>query len=101
MCIYPTPLPWAKYDTKSIFEHSKASLNSEVSLQTGCQTKAKKSRLSYYLPIAGGGRRRTVIFLKAINAMRNPNRIWTRIADSITNNDNRYANHAFILSYDD
>ena len=43
----------AECDIRSIFNQSKASLNSAFSFsQTGCLTKAKEPSVPYYLPIA-------------------------------------------------
>ena len=52
----PTPPPArAGYDTKSIFNRSLTSLNSDFSFSwTSCFTKAEETSLLYYLPIAGG-----------------------------------------------
>ena len=64
VCIYPTALPQAGFDTRSIFEQSTANLNSEFSIQISCLTKAKELSLSYYLPITGGRRDGFTPFLK-------------------------------------
>ena len=52
-CIYPTPLPEARCDAKSIFKLCKASLNSEffISLPNWL-TNVKEHSLTYYISIA-------------------------------------------------
>ena len=90
----PNPSARAAYDTRSIFKRSLTGLNSEFSFfLTSCLTKAEKSSLSYYWPIAGG---RTIGFipfprvlvLYEMQSVRS--RIWTRVAVSISNDDNHY-----------
>ena len=55
ICIYPTPPPQTRSNTRPIFQQSTAGLNSEFFfLQTGCLTKAKEPNLPYYLLIAEG-----------------------------------------------
>ena len=50
VCICPTPMPLAGYDTRSIFKYSTAGWNSEFSFSlTGCLTKARELSLSFYL----------------------------------------------------
>ena len=51
ICIYPTPLPQAECDTRSIFKRSLIGLNSEFSL-TSYHAKRKEHSLPYYLPLA-------------------------------------------------
>ena len=55
--IYPTSLPWERYDTRSVFEQNAASLNLLFSFFI---TKAKNPSLPYYLPIAKDGKKRWI-----------------------------------------
>ena len=84
----------AGYDTRSIFKRSLTSLNSEFSFSlTSCLTKAEEHNLSYYLPIAGG---RIIGFIPfpMLFVQREMqlawSRIWTRVAVSISYDDNHY-----------
>ena len=54
LCIYPTPPPQVACDTRSTFEWSKTSLNSEFSFSIDCLTKAKEISLPYCVFIVGG-----------------------------------------------
>ena len=66
----------------------------QFSLQTGCLTKVKELSLPYYLPIT---ERNTEGFmpLPSVQArsetLTTSFRIWTRVTDSISYDDNRYA----------
>ena len=76
------------------FKRSLTGLNSEFSFsETSCLTKAEEPSLPYYLPIAGGGifgfiPFPTVLVLCEMQSVRS--RIWTRIAVSISRDDNHY-----------
>ena len=84
----------AGYDTRSVFKAEFNSLNSEFSFSlTSCLTTAEEPSLPYYLPIAG------VIIIGFISFPRVLvqcemqsvlSRIWTRIAVSISHDDNHY-----------
>ena len=93
MRIYPTPPPRTGFDTKPVFKLSITDLNSEFSFSTSYITKAKEHNLRYYWPIAG---RRTNGFMpfSKTSTQRNTriasSKIWTRITDSISKDDNRY-----------
>ena len=82
------------YDTSSIFKRSLTSLNSEFSFSlTCCPTKAEEPSLSYYLSKAGGSiigfipfpRVLVLCEMQSVSFM-----IWTRVAVSISYDDNRY-----------
>ena len=90
----PNPSVRAGYGTWSIFKRSLTGLNSEFSFsQTSCLTKAEELSLPYYLPIAG---RRIIGFipfprvLVLCETQLASSRIWTRIAVSISYDDNPY-----------
>ena len=108
ICIYPTPLQWAGYDTKSILKWSKASSSAIVSIlhlcrphkfsffffQTGCLTKVKEPSL-FYLPIA----RRTFGFMTFPRALVQSemqtalSMIWTQVTNFISYSNNCYTKH--------
>ena len=90
----PNPSAREVYDTRSIIKRSLTDMNSEFSFSlTSCLTKAEEPSLSYYLPIAG---ERIfgfipfprVVVLCEMQSVRS--RIWTRVAVSISCNDNQY-----------
>ena len=91
--IFTNPSARAGYDTRSFFKRSLTGLNSEFSFsKTSCLTKAEEPSLPYYLLIAGGiigfipfPR---VLVLCEMQSVRS--RIWTRVAVSISCDDNHY-----------
>ena len=92
--IFTTPSGQAGYDTMSIFKWSWIGLNSEFSFPlTSCLTKAEEPSLPYYLPIAGG---RIIGFIPFPSVLvlcemqSASSRIWTRVAVSISYDDNHY-----------
>ena len=98
ICIWwsylPNPSARAGYNTRSIFKRSLTGLNSEFSFSyTSCLTKAEEISLPYYLPIAGG---RIIGFIPfpgvlVLCEMQSvSSRIWTRVAVSISYDDNHY-----------
>ena len=94
MILFTNPSARAGYDTRSIFKRSLTSLNSEFSFSlTSCLTKVVEPSLSYYLPIVGG---RIIGFIPfprvlVLCEMQSAwSRIWTRVALSISNDDNHY-----------
>ena len=94
MILFTNPSTRAGYDTRSIFKLSLTGLNSEFSLSyTSCFTKAKENSLPYYLPIAGGRIIGFIPFprLLVLCEMQSvSSRIWTRVAVSISYDDNHY-----------
>ena len=92
--IFTNPSARAGFDTRSIFKRILTGLNSEFSFsQTSCLTKAEDSSLPYYLPIAGG---RIIGFIPVPRVLVQcemqsvSSRIWTRVAVSISYDDNHY-----------
>ena len=84
----------AGYDTMSIFKRSLTGFNSEISFsKTSCLTKAEEPSLSYNLPIDGG---RIIGFIPyprvlVLCEMQSvSSSIWTRVAVSISYDDNNY-----------
>ena len=95
LVLFTNPSARAGYDTRSIFKRSLTGLNSEFSFSwTSRLTKAEEPSLSYYLPIAGG---RTIGFipfprvLVLCERQSVSSRIWTRVAVSISCDDNYYS----------
>ena len=76
------------------FKRSLTGLNSEFSLSsTSCLTKAEEPSPSYYLPIAGGRIIRFIPFPRVLvlcEMQSVSSRIWTRVAVSISCEDNHY-----------
>ena len=95
-CIsYLTPPPLGQDMTQSqFFKQSLTGFNSEFSFsKTSCLTKAEKSSLPYYLPIAGGRIIGFIPFPRVLvlcEMQSVSSRIWTRIAMSISYDDNHY-----------
>ena len=90
MILFTKPSARAGYDTRSIFKRNLIGLNSE----TSCLTKAEEPSLSYYLPIAGGRIIGVIPFPRVLmlcEMQSVSSRIWTRIAMSISYDDNHYA----------
>ena len=92
--LFTNPSARAGYDTRSIFKRSLTGFNSEFSFSyTSCLTKAEEPSLSYYLPIAGG---RIIGFIPSPRVLvlcemqSVSSRIWTRVAVSISFDDNDY-----------
>ena len=92
----PNPSARAGYDTRSIFffKRSLTGLNSEFSFSlTSCLTKAEETSLPYYLPIAGGIIIGFIPFPRVLvlcEMLSVSSRIWTRVAVSISYDDNHY-----------
>ena len=92
--IYPTP-PLGQYMTQGqFFKRSLTGFNSEFSFsKTSCLNKAEEPSLSYYLPIAGGRIIGFIPFPRVLvlcEMQSVSSRIWTRIAVSISYDDNQY-----------
>ena len=98
------PSARAGYDTRSIFKRSLTGFNSEFSFsKTSCLSKVEEPNLSYYLPIAGGRiigfiPLPRVLVLCEMQSVRS--RIWTRVAVSISREDNHYTTGIFSLLRD-
>ena len=94
MILFSNPSARAGYDTRSIFKQSLTGLNSEFSFsQTISLTKAEEPSLSYYLPIAGGRIIGYIPFPRVLvlcEMQSVSSRIWTRVAVSISYDDNDY-----------
>ena len=95
LILFTNPSARAGHDTRSIFKRSLTGLNLEFSFsQTSCLTKAEEPSLSYYLPIVGG---RIIGFIPfprvlVLCEMQSVSvRIWTRVAMSISYDDNHYS----------
>ena len=56
----------------------------------------KASRLLYYLPIDGGRIVEYILFPKICKMLTTPNRIWTRVAVSISSDDNHYTIYIYV-----
>ena len=86
--------PCAGNDTRSIFKRSLTGLNSKFSFSyTSCLTKAEEPSLPYYLPIAGGRIIGFIPFPRVLvlcEMQSVTSRIWTRVAVSISYDDNDY-----------
>ena len=94
MIIFTNPSARAGYDTRSIFKRSLTGFNSEFSFSsTSCLTKAEEPSLSYYLPIAGGRIIGFIPFPRVLmlcEMQSVSSQIWTRVAVSISSDDNNY-----------
>ena len=97
--LFTNPSAQAGYDTRSIFKQSLTSLNSEFSFfYTSCLTKAEESSLPYYLPIAGGRIIGFILFPRVLvlcEMQSVSSRIWTRVAMSISYDNNHYTTGTF------
>ena len=92
--IFTNPSTQAGYDTRSIFKRSLTGWNSEFSFSyTSCPTKAEEFSLPYNLPVAGGRIVGFIPFLRVLvlcEMLSVSSRILTRIAVSISYDDNHY-----------
>ena len=99
--IFTSPSARAGYDTRSIFKWSLQGLNSELSFSyTSCLTKAEETSLPYYLPIAGVRIIGFIPFPRVLvlcEMLSVSSRIWTRVAESISYDDNDYTTGSFHL----
>ena len=102
LILFTNPSARAGYDTRSIFKRSLTGLSSEFSFSlTSCLNKAEEPIIPYYLPIAGGRITGFIPFprvlvlceMQLVSA-----RIWTRIAVSISYDDNHYNNWTYVAS---
>ena len=94
LILFTNPSARAGYDTRSIFKRSLTGFNSEFSFSsTSCLTKAEEPSLSYSLPIAGGRIIGFIPFPRVLvlcEMQSFSSRIWTRVAMSISYDDNDY-----------
>ena len=84
--LFTNPSARARYDTRSVFKRSFTGL-------TSCLTKAEEPCLSYYLSIAGGRIIGFIPFPRVLLLCEMQlflSRIWTRVAVSISYDDNHY-----------
>ena len=99
----PNPSARVGYDTRLIFRRSLTGLNSEFSFSyTSCLTKAEELSLPYYLPIAGGRIIGLIPFPRVLvlcEMQSFSSRIWTRVAVSISYDDNHYTTGNSINHY--
>ena len=90
----PPPTARAGYDTRSIFKKILTGLNSEFSFsETSCLTMAEEPSLAYYLPVAGGRIIGFIPFPRVLvlcEMQSVSSRIWTRVALSISYDNNHY-----------
>ena len=90
----PTPPLGQDMTQGQFFKRSLTGLNSEFSFSyTSCLTKAEEHSLSYYLPIAGGRIIGFIPFPRVLvlcEMQLASSRIWTRVAVSISYDDNHY-----------
>ena len=104
MIIFTNPSARAGYDTRSIFKRSLTGLNSEFSFSyTSCPTKAEEPSLSYYLLIAGWRIIGFIPFPRVLmlcDMQSVSSRIWTRVAVSISYDDNHYTTGTSLQTYD-
>ena len=100
--IFTNPSARAGYDTRSIFKRSLTGLNSEYSFSlTICLTKDEEPSLSYYLPIAGGRIIGFIAFPRVLvlcEMQSVSSRIWTRVAVSISYDDNHYTTGTSLIN---
>ena len=94
LIIFTNPSARTGYDTRSIFKRSLAGLNSDFSFSlTSCFNQAEELSLSYYVLISGGRIigfipfPRTLVLCEMLTVS---SRIWTRVAVSISYDDNHY-----------
>ena len=91
--IYPTPPLGQDMTQGQFFKWSLTGLNSEFSFSTSYLTKAEEPSLPYYLPIVGGRIIGFICFPRVLvvcEMQSVSSRIWTRVAVSISYDDNHY-----------
>ena len=97
--LFTNPSTRAGYDTRSFLNKVLTGLNSEFSFSyTSCLTKAEEPSLPYYLPIAGGRIIGSIPFPRVLMLCEMQSvlsRIWTRVAMSISYDDNHYTTGTF------
>ena len=99
--LFTNPSVRVGYDTRSIFMRSLTGFNSEFSFSyTSCLTKAEEPSLSYYLPIAGGRIIGFIPFPRVLvqcEMQSISSRIRTRVAVTISYDDNHYTTDMLII----
>ena len=98
ICIYITPPTLAECDTRSIFKQSTVSLNSNFpSNFTPVAAPKQKNSLLYYLLTAGGEEEvdfwHSQGYLSENKMQTTSSKVWTRVTETISSDDNRYAMH--------
>ena len=97
----PTPPLGQDMTQGQFFKWSLTGLNSEFSFSwTSCLTKAEEPSLSNYLPIAGGRIIGFIPFLRVLvlcEMQSVSSKIWTRVAVSISYDDNHYTTSTSII----
>ena len=97
----PNPSAREGYDARSIFKRGLTGLNSEFSFSyTSCLTKAEEPSLPYYLLIAGGRIFGFIPFPRVLvlcEMQSVSSKIWTRVAVSISYDDNHYTTGTSLL----
>ena len=103
LCIYPTPLPWAVYDTRSIFRLSITSLNLKFSFSmTCCLSIAQPPSLPYYLPVIGESADGFMFFPRSLapnETQTTLSKIWTLVLDFIWYDNKCYAECLLIWTF--
>ena len=101
--LFNNPTALAGWDTVSTFKQSLTRLDSEFSFSlTGCLIKTKETYLSYYLPLVGVRMRGFIHFSRelVISEMHWASfRIWTRVAISISYDDNHYTTETSLITW--
>ena len=99
---YPTCLPLAEFETWYIFKRSHTDLDSWFSFsKSGFLAGTKEPNLHNNLPIAGvktSGFRSFPRVIVQNDSQTVLSRIWTRVVDSISYDDNRYVKHSSGIS---
>ena len=93
---HPTPPLWAWGGTRSVFKQSKAGLNSVFVLIDGLSNQVKRTQSALFTSSWGLRRKWIHVFSRALaqSEMRIVlSRIWTWIANSISDDDNHYLKH--------
>ena len=103
LTIFTNPSARAGYDTRSIFKRSLTGLKSEFSFSyTSCLTKAEEPSLPNYLPIAGERIIGFIPFPRVLvlwEMQSVSSRTWTRVAVSISYDDNTITSQAPPFNY--
>ena len=96
--IFPTPPLGQDMTLGQLFKQSLTGLNLEFSFYTSCLTKTEEPSLPYYFPIAGGIITGFIPFPRVLVLCEMQSvlsSIWTRVAMSISYDDNQYTTSTF------